>query len=245
MSIKTGGCGENCSLVQDNPRFQSLAPFFGSLRNLIIREFFASEKRTLRRHLFLLLASWIVFPTRADSQLRRLLFPKPELQNSCEANAYDESGFLVYKDVISKETLGIWGRQNHRRKKSSLVLNVLDVCMCVCFFWGRRFVHHRWGCVWVIIGQLQNAAGWSFGCGATGQRSGFHTLLHGYGLARRWSEELLSAHFDHGQGAARVAEWGTWWNYIDQFDGLSICQQTPQDVHVLSSGKTIGRPSKI
>lgn len=50
------------------------------------------------------------------------------------------------------------------------------------------------------------------------------------------------------QGQSRVAEWGTWVDLcIDQFEGISICQLTPQDVHVLiarCSGKTIGRPSK-
>ena len=113
---------------------------------------------------------------------------------------------------IKREALGTWGRKNHTRKLTFPWFGVFGkgcVCVCVCVFFGGCFVDHRWGCVWVIIGHLsllQNAAGRGFGCGATGQRSGFHTLLHGNSLARRWSEELLSAHFDHGQGA-RVTGW--------------------------------------
>ena len=79
--------------------------------------------------------------------LRRLLFPKPELQNSCEANAYDESGVLVYEE--SKGSFRDLGKEESYKKTD--LSQVLSVWGGVCFFLGGCFVDYRWGCVWVII----------------------------------------------------------------------------------------------
>ncbi len=206
LSIKTGGCGENCLL----------APIHGTLllESLrIIREFVADHGDVT----WFLLTIWGGYCSQSQS-FKTAVKPTPmmKVESWCMKN--------------QKEALGTWGRKNHTKRTD--LSQVLSVWGGVCFFFGGCFVDYRWGCVWVIICHwrlLQNAAGRGFGCGATGQRSGFHTLLHGNSLARRWSEELLSAHFDHGQGAS-VTGWQSGvhgWTYINRW-ALHLPSNSPR-----------------